>query len=107
MDGKKQNFQRPNLEWAETAQVESAPHHLYKVYLINDDYTPMPFVVDVLERFFSLPKETATEVMLQIHHHGCGMCGVYTRDVAETKVIQVNEFAKRNQHPLLCRMEEN
>ncbi len=79
---------------------------LYKVILLNDDYTPMEFVVLVLERFFQKDKETATRIMLHVHTRGVGVCGVYTRDVAETKVTQVNEFARANQHPLMCDMEE-
>lgn len=79
---------------------------LYKVILLNDDYTPMEFVVHVLEHFFRMDKEQATRVMLHVHTKGVGVCGVFTRDVAETKVSQVNEFARANQHPLLCDMEE-
>jgi len=79
---------------------------LFKVILLNDDYTPMEFVVLVLERFFQKDKETATRIMLHVHTRGVGVCGVYTRDVAETKVTQVNEFARANQHPLMCDMEE-
>lgn len=79
---------------------------LYKVILLNDDYTPMEFVVLVLERFFHKDKETATRIMLHVHTRGVGVCGVYTKDVAETKVTQVNEFARANQHPLMCDMEE-
>lgn len=79
---------------------------LYKVILLNDDYTPMEFVVHVLEHFFRMDKEKATRVMLHVHTQGVGICGVFTRDVAETKVAQVNEFARANQHPLLCDMEE-
>lgn len=79
---------------------------LYKVILLNDDYTPMEFVVLVLERFFQKDKETATRIMLHVHTRGVGVCGVYTKDVAETKVTQVNEFARANQHPLMCDMEE-
>lgn len=79
---------------------------LYKVYLVNDDYTPMDFVVEVLERYFSLNHQIATEIMFQVHQQGKGVCGLFTREIAETKVVQVNEYAKRNQHPLLCRMEE-
>jgi ATP-dependent Clp protease adaptor protein ClpS len=79
---------------------------LYKVILLNDDYTPMEFVVHVLEHFFRMDKEKATRVMLHVHTQGVGVCGVFTRDVAETKVSQVNEFSRANQHPLLCDMEE-
>jgi len=79
---------------------------MYAVYLLNDDYTPMDFVVEVLEHFFTMSSEAAVHTMLQVHHHGRGLCGFYTKDIAETKVLQVNEYAKRNQHPLLCNMEE-
>lgn len=79
---------------------------LYKVVLLNDDYTPMEFVVILLERFFGMSREKATQVMLHVHTKGKGVCGVYTREVAETKVAQVNEYARENQHPLLCAMEE-
>lgn len=79
---------------------------LYKVVLINDDYTPMEFVVHVLESFFKMNREKATRIMLHVHTRGKGVCGVYTRDIAETKVYQVNEYSRTNQHPLLCAMEE-
>lgn len=78
---------------------------LYKVVLLNDDYTPMDFVVEVLERFFAMGREKAVKVMLQVHTQGKGVCGVYTRDIAETKAAQVNQFARENQHPLLCEIE--
>jgi ATP-dependent Clp protease adaptor protein ClpS len=78
---------------------------LYKVVLLNDDYTPMDFVVHVLEVFFSLPRDKATQIMLQVHTQGKGVCGVYTREIAETKVYQVNSFSRENQHPLLCTLE--
>ena|SRR3990167_5429464 len=77
----------------------------YKVFLLNDDYTPMEFVVTVLIRFFQLSVESATEVMLQVHCQGKGVCGVFTRDIAETKVMLVNDYARSNEHPLLCIME--
>ncbi|MEM9301267.1 MAG: ATP-dependent Clp protease adapter ClpS [Pseudomonadota bacterium] len=79
---------------------------LYKVYLINDDYTPMEFVVDVLMYFFGMTKEKATQVMLQVHYRGKGVCGVFSREIAETKVNLVNDHARENQHPLMCSMEE-
>lgn len=79
---------------------------LYQVLLLNDDYTPMDFVVQVLEGFFQMGRERATQIMLQVHTRGRGVCGIYTRDIAETKVAQVNDYARRNQHPLLCAMEE-
>ena len=78
---------------------------LYKVILLNDDYTPMEFVVQVLELFFQMDREQATRVMLTVHTAGRAVCGVYTRDVAETKAAQVNQFAKDNEHPLLCEIE--
>jgi ATP-dependent Clp protease adaptor protein ClpS len=78
---------------------------LYKVLLLNDDYTPMEFVIHVLERFFHKSHEDATRIMLHVHHKGVGVCGVYTFDVAETKVAQVIEFSRQNQHPLQCTME--
>ncbi len=78
---------------------------LYNVVLLNDDYTPMEFVVHVLEYFFNMQRETATRVMLQVHTQGKGVCGTYTREIAETKVAHVNEYARDNHHPLLCTME--
>ena len=80
---------------------------LYKVVLLNDDYTPMEFVVEVLEMFFRMNREQATHVMLTVHTQGKGVCGIYTRDIAETKVTSVNSYARENKHPLLCDMEEN
>jgi ATP-dependent Clp protease adaptor protein ClpS len=79
---------------------------MYKVILLNDDYTPMEFVVQVLESFFRMDREKATQVMLHVHTRGVGVCGVFTRDIAETKVAQVNDYSRSNQHPLLCTMEE-
>ncbi len=78
---------------------------LYKVVLLNDDYTPMDFVVSVLELFFSKPRDQATRIMLQVHTQGKGVCGVFSREIAETKVHQVNTFARENQHPLMCTLE--
>ena len=80
---------------------------LFKVILLNDDFTPMEFVVEVLRLFFGLDQERSTRIMLNVHTKGKGVCGVYTRDIAETKVAQVNQFARENEHPLLCTMEEN
>jgi ATP-dependent Clp protease adaptor protein ClpS len=79
---------------------------LYRVLILNDDYTPMEFVVHVLERFFGKPHEEAVQIMLHVHRHGVGICGVYTFEVAETKVTQVIELARRHQHPLQCTMEK-
>jgi len=78
----------------------------YKVILLNDDFTPMEFVVDILQIFFGLNGEVATRIMLNVHTKGKGICGVYTKDIAETKVNQVNQFARDNEQPLLCTMEE-
>jgi len=79
---------------------------LYKVLLLNDDYTPMEFVVQILESFFGMGREKATQIMLEVHTRGAGVCGVFSRDVAETKVAQVNDYSRENQHPLKCTMEE-
>ena len=79
---------------------------LYRVLLLNDDYTPMEFVVYVLERFFNKSREEATTIMLHVHQHGVGVCGVFTYEVAETKVAQVLDLARRNEHPLQCTMEK-
>ena len=79
----------------------------YKVILLNDDYTPMEFVVHILEDFFAMNREKATQVMLNVHTKGMGVCGVYSRDIAETKVELVNTYARESQHPLKCAMEEN
>lgn len=80
--------------------------NLYRVLLLNDDYTPMEFVVHVLERFFNKDREAATRIMLHVHHHGIGECGIFTYEVAETKVTQVMDFARKHQHPLQCIMEK-
>jgi len=79
---------------------------LYRVLLLNDDFTPMEFVIHVLERFFSKNQEQATQIMLHVHQNGVGECGVYTYEVAETKVTQVMDFAQKHQHPLQCVMEK-
>ncbi len=79
---------------------------MYKVLMLNDDYTPMEFVVHVLEKYFSKSRQEATDIMLQVHRRGVGVCGVFTYEVAETKVNQVTEFARRNQHPLRCTLEK-
>lgn len=79
---------------------------LYRVLLLNDDYTPMDFVIHVLMRFFNKNEEEATHIMLHVHHHGVGECGIFTYEVAETKVTQVMDFARQKQHPLQCVMEK-
>ena len=80
--------------------------NLYRVLLLNDDYTPMEFVVIVLQKFFAMTRERATQVMLKVHREGIGVCGVYPRDVASTKVQQVAAYSRKHQHPLQCVMEE-
>jgi len=87
------------------AKVKLPP--LFKVVLLNDDYTPMDFVVVILQKFFSLSREQATQVMLKVHKDGAGVCGVYPRDVAASKVEQVTAYARQHQHPLRCMMEKN
>ncbi|MDE2086352.1 MAG: ATP-dependent Clp protease adapter ClpS [Xanthomonadaceae bacterium] len=89
-----------------TAKPEVARPPLFQVVLLNDDFTPMDFVVEVLRSFFGLDQERAVQVMLHVHTRGKGVCGVFTREVAETKVTQVNEYSRSHQHPLLCTMEK-
>jgi ATP-dependent Clp protease adaptor protein ClpS len=101
----------PNTTYNDDIVVQEAKPKLkrpplYKVVLLNDDYTPMEFVVHVLEVFFSMDRVLATRVMLQVHTQGKGICGTYNREIAETKVAQVNNYARENQHPLLCTMEK-
>jgi ATP-dependent Clp protease adaptor protein ClpS len=91
----------------ETRRSKVKPPPMFKVVLLNDDYTPMDFVVAVLQKIFLLSRERATQVMLKVHREGSGVCGVYPRDVAATKVEQVKSYAKQHQHPLQCVMEEN
>jgi len=91
----------------ETERVVAPPPPLYKVLLLNDDYTPMEYVVSVLENFFTMRHEQAIAVMLKVHHEGAGIAGLYPRDVAETKVHLVTRDARNHQHPLQCVMEEN
>lgn len=87
-------------------RTETRKPSLYKVLLLNDDYTPMEFVVHVLQRFFRMSMEDATRVMLHVHQRGVGVCGIFTYEVAETKVTQVMDFAKQHQHPLQCTLEK-
>ncbi|MEJ6655113.1 MAG: ATP-dependent Clp protease adapter ClpS [Pseudomonas sp.] len=89
----------------ETGKPELKPPARYQVIMLNDDYTPMDFVVEVLETFFMLNREKATQIMLRVHTEGRAVCGVYSRDVAETKAAQVNEYARECQHPLMCQIE--
>jgi ATP-dependent Clp protease adaptor protein ClpS len=90
----------------EAKKAKVKPPRMFKVLLLNDDYTPMDFVVAVLQTIFLLSRERATQIMLKVHKEGMGVCGVYTRDVAATKVEQVTAFARQHQHPLRCVMEE-
>ncbi|MFK5913177.1 MAG: ATP-dependent Clp protease adapter ClpS [Woeseiaceae bacterium] len=87
------------------AKPKTKKPKMYKVIIMNDDYTPMEFVVHILVSFFNLTGDKAQNIMLNVHTKGKGVCGVYTRDIAETKVEQVNEYSRENQHPLLCTME--
>ncbi|MTD32822.1 ATP-dependent Clp protease adapter ClpS [Paludibacterium denitrificans] len=91
----------------ESSRVRTTPPPMYKVLLLNDDYTPMDFVVEVLQQLFYLTRGKATRIMLQVHTQGRGVCGVYTKDVAATKVEQVLQYAQAHQYPLQCVMEEN
>ena len=90
--------------------VESKPKtkkpSMYKVLMLNDDYTPMEFVVHVLERFFAKQREEANQIMMHVHRRGVGICGVFTYEVAETKVTQVVDYARQHQHPLQCTLEK-
>jgi ATP-dependent Clp protease adaptor protein ClpS len=102
--------QKPSREGSTVLEPQRAqvkPPPLYKVLLLNDDFTPMDFVVVVLQQFFGMNREQATVVMLKVHREGKGVCGVFPRDVAATKVEQVTAFARQNQHPLACVMEES
>jgi ATP-dependent Clp protease adaptor protein ClpS len=87
------------------SKPELKPPSMYQVVLMNDDYTPMEFVVEILETFFHMNREKATQVMLTVHTQGKGICGVFTRDIAETKAAQVNQYAKDSEHPLLAEIE--
>ncbi|HTK02434.1 MAG TPA: ATP-dependent Clp protease adapter ClpS [Bordetella sp.] len=89
----------------EKESARTAPPPMYQVVLLNDDYTPMEFVVGVLQKFFSKSEEEATRIMLQVHNEGRGVCGVYPRDIAATRVAQVAQYARAKQHPLQCVME--
>lgn len=98
---------KPSVKNETQNAVEVKPPPMYKVILVNDDYTPMDFVIEVLQRYFSLTIEKATEMMLAVHYKGRAICGVYTAEVAETKVAQVTRYARENDHPLLCKMERD
>lgn len=90
----------------EEARPEVKPPPMYKVVLLNDDFTPMDFVVDVIQTFFEFDHDRATQIMLHVHTRGKGVCGIFTFEIAETKVAQVNDYARRNEHPLKCALEK-
>ena len=94
-----------NASLLEVERSKSKPPKLYKVVLFNDDYTTMDFVIEVLQTFFAMNRERATQVMLKVHQEGSAICGVYPKDIAETKVAQVTAFAKQREHPLRCELE--
>lgn len=102
----KQTKQLHEHDFGDAFVMDVKPPSQYQVMLNNDDYTPMDFVIEVLMRFFRLDQETATDVMLKVHYQGKAVCGVYSAEIAETKVVQVNEYAREQQHPLLCTMEQ-
>jgi ATP-dependent Clp protease adaptor protein ClpS len=105
-NGNKDGRQDPGTAVITKTRPQTKRPNLYRVLLLNDDYTPMEFVVHVLERFFNKDREAATQIMLHVHHHGIGECGIYTYEVAETKVTQVMDFARKHHHPLQCVMEK-
>ena len=94
-----------DLQVIEQTRPKVAQPSLYQAVLLNDDYTPMEFVIEVLARFFKHNEEQATQIMLAVHTQGKGVCGTYTKDVAETKAMQVNQFSRQHKHPLLCEVE--
>ncbi|MDP6952174.1 MAG: ATP-dependent Clp protease adapter ClpS [Alphaproteobacteria bacterium] len=106
-DGGGEETGRPGTGLATRTKPKTKKPSMYKVLMLNDDYTPMEFVVYVLERFFHLSREQATRIMLHVHQRGVGICGVYSYEVAETKVTQVMDFARQNQHPLQCTLEKD
>lgn len=96
-----------DTELLSRSESKTREPRLYKVMLLNDDFTPMDFVVNVLMKFFQKSTEEATRIMLQVHYQGSGLCGIFPRDVAETKVTQVNQYSRGNGHPLKCQLENN
>jgi len=94
-----------DLQVLEQTKPKLAQPSLYKVVLLNDDYTPMEFVIEILAHFFNHDEDQATQIMLAVHTQGKGVCGTYTKDVAETKAMQVNQFSRQHKHPLLCEVE--
>ena len=100
------NSDGPNTGVVVRTRPKTRKPAMYKVLMLNDDYTPMEFVVHILERIFNKNRDEAVQIMLHVHRHGVGVCGVFTFEVAETKVAQVIEFARRHEHPLQCTMEK-
>lgn len=96
----------PDFDLLEREETKAKPPAMYNVILNNDDYTPMDFVIEILSRFFSMDEDKATQTMLQVHYKGKAICGTFTAEVAETKVAQVTMYARENEHPLLCTMEQ-
>jgi ATP-dependent Clp protease adaptor protein ClpS len=106
-DRNRNDEEGPGIGAVTKTRVETKKPSMYKVLMLNDDYTPMEFVVHCLERFFRKNREEATRIMLHIHRRGVGLCGVFTYEVAETKVTQVMDFARQHQHPLQCTLEKD
>lgn len=106
-DNDKQNNEGNSTGVVIKTKPKTKKPSMYKVLMLNDDYTPMEFVVHILERFFGKTREEATRIMLHVHRRGVGLCGVFTYEVAETKVTQVMDFARQNQHPLQCTLEKD
>ena len=101
----RREIQRTSGTSVEEAKPRLKKPRMFRVLLVNDDYTPMEFVIDILARFFNHNEEQATQIMLAVHTQGKGVCGTYTKDVAETKAMQVNQYARQHKHPLLCEVE--
>jgi ATP-dependent Clp protease adaptor protein ClpS len=106
-DNGKRGEEGPGTGVVVKAKPKTKKPSMYKVLMLNDDYTPMEFVVHILERFFAKSRQEATRIMLHVHRRGVGVCGVYTYEVAETKVTQVMDFARQHQHPLQCTLEKD
>jgi ATP-dependent Clp protease adaptor protein ClpS len=106
-DNGKRGEEGPGTGVIVKAKPKTKKPSMYKVLMLNDDYTPMEFVVHILERFFAKSRQEATRIMLHVHRRGVGICGVYTYEVAETKVTQVMDFARQHQHPLQCTLEKD
>ena len=104
MSDKNTSWDNQSLVFEESEEQLKEPS-MYKVLIINDDFTPMDFVIEVLVRYFRMDEERATQVMLHVHTRGKGLCGIFTHEIAETKMLQVNKYAKDNDHPLLCVIE--